>query len=247
MIADGPAESGHHGRQRSPSLGILKAWEAMRVVSPETCRPFSKDRRGMILGEGAAMFDPGTAGGGAGARVAKIHAEIVGFGMSADACHHYATVHRGAARAMRAALRSAGWRRNRLGTSTRTAPGRWPTTRRKRRPSARFSGACGPAGRQLHEIHARPRAGRGSRTGGLATHRVAHMACSRPPRISTGRDPECDLDLIPNVRRATTGGIRALELLRLRRVKCCDRLPRRAALASAQFLAICRGGFQRWW
>ena len=38
------------------SYGFLKAWEAMRVVSPDTCRPFSKDRKGLILGEGAGML-----------------------------------------------------------------------------------------------------------------------------------------------------------------------------------------------
>lgn len=67
-------------------FGNLKAWEAMRVVSTDTCRPFSKDRSGMILGEGGAMIfledlESATARG------AKIYAEIVGFGMSADAHH----------------------------------------------------------------------------------------------------------------------------------------------------------------
>src|SRR5690242_15369662 len=87
MVRGGMVDLAITGGSEAPfSFGILKAWEAMRVVSPETCRPFSKDRRGMILGEGAAMFvlEPLEA---AQARGARIHAEIVGFGMSSDACH----------------------------------------------------------------------------------------------------------------------------------------------------------------
>jgi nodulation protein E len=107
MIRSGATDLALTGGSEAPfSLGILKAWEAMRVVSPDTCRPFSKDRRGMILGEGSAMLvlEPLEA---ALARGAHVHAEIVGFGMSADACHITQPSSEGAARAMRAALRDA--------------------------------------------------------------------------------------------------------------------------------------------
>jgi nodulation protein E len=107
MIRSGMTDLAITGGSEAPfSFGILKAWEAMRVVSPETCRPFSKDRRGMILGEGAAMFvlEPLEA---AQARGARVHAEIAGFGMSADASHITQPSAEGAARAMRAALRDA--------------------------------------------------------------------------------------------------------------------------------------------
>src|SRR5260370_3613380 len=101
MIAAGGSDLAITGGSESPfSMGILKAWEAMRVVSPETCRPFSKDRRGMILGEGAAMFvlEPLEV---AQARGARVHAELVGFGMSADACHITQPSIDGAGRALR--------------------------------------------------------------------------------------------------------------------------------------------------
>src|SRR5436309_2038528 len=107
MVRSGVTDLAITGGSEAPfSFGILKAWEAMRVVSPETCRPFDKDRRGMILGEGAAMFvlEPLET---AQARGAPVHAELEGFGMSADACHITQPSVEGAARAMRAALRSA--------------------------------------------------------------------------------------------------------------------------------------------
>src|SRR5436853_2198086 len=87
MVRSGAAPLAVTGGSEAPfSFGILKAWEALRVVSPDTCRPFSKDRNGMVLGEGAAMLilEPLEA---ARARGARILAEIVGFGMSSDACH----------------------------------------------------------------------------------------------------------------------------------------------------------------
>ena len=107
MVRSGITDLALTGGSEAPfSFGILKAWEAMRVVSPDTCRPFSKDRRGMILGEGGGMLvlEPLES---ARARGARIQAEIVGFGMSADACHITQPSSEGAARAMRAALRDA--------------------------------------------------------------------------------------------------------------------------------------------
>jgi nodulation protein E len=115
MIRTGQTDLAITGGSEAPfSVGILKAWEAMRVVSPETCRPFSKDRRGMILGEGGAMLvlEPLEA---ARARGARVHAEIVGFGMSSDACHITQPSAEGAARAMRAALRDCGLETGQIG------------------------------------------------------------------------------------------------------------------------------------
>src|SRR5215469_6947162 len=104
MVRSGMAPLAITGGSEAPfSYGILKAWEALRVVSPDTCRPFSRDRNGMVLGEGGAMLvlEPLEA---ARARGAHIHAEIVGFGMSSDACHITQPSAQGAARAMRTAL-----------------------------------------------------------------------------------------------------------------------------------------------
>src|SRR5207253_9133368 len=107
MVRGGGAEMAITGGSEAIfSMGFLKAWEAMRVVSPDTCRPFSKDRTGMILGEGGAMLvlEPLER---ALARGARIYGEITGFGMSADAAHITQPSSAGAARAMRSALRDA--------------------------------------------------------------------------------------------------------------------------------------------
>jgi nodulation protein E len=87
--------------------GLLRAWEAMRVVSSQPCRPFSADRSGLTLGEGAAILVLEN-WEHAEARGAGIFAEITGFGMSSDAHHITQPCVNGPANAMRWALSDAG-------------------------------------------------------------------------------------------------------------------------------------------
>jgi nodulation protein E len=72
------------GAESCLTFGTLKGWDALRVMSPDVCRPFSAGRAGMVLGEGAAMFVLETEEK-AKKRGAKIYAEFAGFGMSSDA------------------------------------------------------------------------------------------------------------------------------------------------------------------
>lgn len=107
MVRNGVSEMAITGGSEAPiSLGFMKGWEAIRAVSPETCRPFSKNRQGMILGEGAAMLilEPLE---NALERNAHIYAEIIGFGMSSDASHITKPAQRGPELAMRNALKDA--------------------------------------------------------------------------------------------------------------------------------------------
>jgi nodulation protein E len=66
------------------TFGTIRGWEALRVMAPDTCRPFSLGRKGMVLGEGAAIMVIETYES-AQKRGAKILAEIAGFGTTSDA------------------------------------------------------------------------------------------------------------------------------------------------------------------
>ena len=95
---------GGHEAQLNP--GSLYGWDALRVVSPTVCRPFSAGRDGMTLGEGAAILviereDL------ARSRGARIYAEFAGCGMTADAGHLTTPSVEGPVGAMRAALEDA--------------------------------------------------------------------------------------------------------------------------------------------
>ncbi len=89
-------------------VGFLRAWDALRVVSGDVCRPFSKGRAGLILGEGAAVFvleRPGAAT----ARGGRPCARFMGGGMTSDAGDLLAPDWNGMEGAMRLALAAAGW------------------------------------------------------------------------------------------------------------------------------------------
>lgn len=87
MIQQGMVDVAFVGGTDAPfPYVLLKAWEAMRVVSDDVCRPFSKDRKGMSLGEGAGILVLESEEH-AKRRGARIYAEIAGYSMSSDAGH----------------------------------------------------------------------------------------------------------------------------------------------------------------
>ena len=113
-VASGQLEVALAGGAEAPlSNGSLKAWQALHTLATldehepaASCRPFSKNRSGMVLGEGAAMLllEPFER---ALARGAHIHGEIIGYGLSNDASHITRPSVQGQVAAMRAALASA--------------------------------------------------------------------------------------------------------------------------------------------
>ncbi len=104
LIRSGCVEVALAGGTDAPfTYGLLKAWEALRVLSPDQCRPFSHDRDGLVLGEGAGLVVL-ESDAHAVARHANIYAELAGFGLSSDAGHITDPSLNGAAVAMRAAL-----------------------------------------------------------------------------------------------------------------------------------------------
>ena len=202
--ASGVTDLAITGGSEAPfSFGILKAWEAMRVVSPDTCRPFSKDRRGMILGEGAAMLvlEPLEA---ARARGARIHAEIVGFGMSRRRLpHHAAFGRRRRARHARGVARCrTGAGADRLHQRPRHRPRR-PTTPPRRPPSAQVFGAHADrlAVSSTKSMHGHA-LGAAAALECLATVLALRDGVLPPTANFNEPDPDCDLDVIPNMRAA---------------------------------------------
>jgi nodulation protein E len=202
MVRNGQVEAAITGGSEAPfSMGLLKAWEAMRVVSPDTCRPFSKDRKGLILGEGAGMLvlEPMEKALGRGSR---IYGEIVGFGMSSDAGHITAPISRGPVAAMRAALLDAGVAPEQIGYinahGTGTPANDQIETRAIREVFGKNAERLAVSSTKSMHGHALGAAGA---LEAVATAMAMREKMIPPTANFTTPDPECDLDIVPNQAR----------------------------------------------
>jgi nodulation protein E len=203
MVRSGAAPFAIAGGSEAPLyFGNLKAWEAMRVISKDTCRPFSADRSGLVLGEGAAMLvlEPLEA---ALARGAKPIAEIVGFGMSADACHITQPSAEGPARAMRMALRDAGLAPEQIGYINAHGTA---TEVNDRTETAAIRLVFGLHADKLavsstKSMHAHTLGAAGAIEAAASALTLANGVI--PPTVNyTQPDPACDLDVVPNTARS---------------------------------------------
>ncbi|WP_343214900.1 beta-ketoacyl-[acyl-carrier-protein] synthase family protein [Dyella lutea] len=186
------------GTEACLSYGALRAWEAMRVLADDTCRPFSANRRGLVLGEGAGVFVLESMAH-AQARGANILGVLAGVGMSADAGDIVAPDPAGSGSAMTQALADAGLAPedidyiNAHGTGT---PANDPT---ETRAIHAVFGAHAPklAVSSTKSMHGHALGASG------ALELVAVLGALRdgvvPPTANLDMaDPACDLDYVPN-------------------------------------------------
>ena len=200
------------GAEACLNFGTLKAWEALRTLAVEdpadasaSCKPFSKDRTGLVLGEGAAMLileDRDRAI----ARGATIHAEIAGYGLTTDATHLTRPSVEGQAGAIRAALHDAGMKPHEIGYIN--AHG----TATQANDSVETAAIKDVFGKTAYNV---PVSSTKSMHGHLlgaagAIELVAsivamHRELVPPTRNLRVPDPECDLDYVPEGRRSVPG------------------------------------------
>lgn len=182
-------------------FGGIKAWEGLRVMSKDACRPFSKNRNGMVQGEGAAVF-VFEEYEHARARGAEILAEVVGFAMTSDASDIVMPSREGAARAMQGALRSASANADEVGYINAHGTG---TAANDRSECAAVREVFGDHADNL--MISATKSMHGHLIGG--TGAVELLACIMAlregviaPTIGYEEpDPDCDLDVVPNEAR----------------------------------------------
>ncbi len=187
------------GAEAMLCFGGVKAWEGLRVLSPDMCRPFSLGRRGMVIGDGAGVLvleDEAHAR----ARGARVLAELAGFGMTADAGDIVAPDPEGAARAMRAALADAGLAPGEIGYVNAHGTGTLLNDRSEARAIRTVFGEAVPPVSSTKAMH-------GHAIG--ATGALEAIACILaltegivPPTAGFETpDPDCALDVVANIAR----------------------------------------------
>jgi nodulation protein E len=193
--------------------GVMRAWEGMRVLAIDNenpaaaCRPFSADRKGLVLAEGAAILIL-EEWQSATARSQPILGEILGFGLSSDAGHVTDPSARGAASAMRMALADGGLAIedvgyiNAHGTGTR-ANDQTETEAIREVFGSRADSVPVSSTKSMH--------GHAMGASGAIEIVASLLALQRgllPPTINLDQpDPACDLDYVPNKARATNAEV----------------------------------------
>lgn len=189
------------GSEAMLCFGGIKAWEGLRVMSRDACRPFSANRNGMVQSEGAGVYvfeDYDRAR----ARGANILAEVIGFAMSSDSSDIVMPSKAGAARAISGALKDARIDRNAVGYINAHGTG---TAANDKTECAAVADVFGPHADRL--MISSTKSMHGHLIGG--TGAVELLACIMAlkdgviaPTINYEEpDPECALDVVPNVAR----------------------------------------------
>jgi len=202
MVRDGQAPAMlAGGAEAMLCFGGVKAWESLRVMSPDGCRPFDARRNGMVMGEGAAIFVLEDAERAA-ARGARPLAEIAGFGMTADAGDIVVPSAEGAAAAMRQALAEAAMDPAEVGYVNAHGTG---TQVNDRTEVAAIRMAFGPAAKRLLVSSTKAMHGHAIGATGAIELLAAILALKDgivPPTLGLDQpDPACDLDHVPNEAR----------------------------------------------
>ena len=208
-VARGDLELAIAGGAEAPlSFGSLKAWEALHTLAAidvdepsASCKPFSKNRSGMVLGEGAAMLvlEPWE---GAVARGAAIHGEIVGYGLATDAGHITRPSVEGQAAAMRAALHSAALDESAIDAINAHGTG---TQANDAVETAAIKAVFGTRAQRIpisatKALHGHLLGAAGALEAVLSLLAMQHAAALPTMHLRTP-DPECDLDYVANAAR----------------------------------------------
>jgi nodulation protein E len=183
------------GAEAMLCFGGVKAWEGLRVLAPDACRPFSLGRKGMVIGDGAGVLVL-EAEEHARARGARVLAEVAGFGMTADAGDIVAPSGEGAAQAMRAALLDAGMAADEVGYINAHGTGTLANDRAETAAIRAVFRESAPPVSSTKAMH-------GHAIG--ATGALEAMACLMaltegviPPTVGfQAADPDCALDVVP--------------------------------------------------
>ena len=209
-VACGQLDVAIAGGSEAPlSPGSLKAWEALHTVATmdsacpsASCRPFSKDRSGMVLGEGAAMLviEPWDR---ALARGARILGEIAGYGQSNDASHITRPSVEGQAAAMKAALHSARAAPQEVDAINAHGTG---TQANDRTETAAIRAVFGARAEHIPISATKAMHGHLLGAAGALECVLSLLAMQHEVALPTMHlhqaDPECDLDYVANMSRA---------------------------------------------